>query len=64
MDDSKGRLAVEYLALLITHYVTESRDPEGAWQPVTLTAADLETMDQLDVDQLEDLVLRLRTPEQ
>ena len=58
-------LLVEFIMLLMTSFPRETMAPDSdTWAPATMTPEDVATMEDLDVDLLEDLVLRLKTPDQ
>ncbi len=54
----------EYVSFLVAHSLRESCAPDGEWRAESLTAADVLGMDELDLDLLEDLVLRERTADE
>ena len=64
-DPEHRALVLEYVRLLIASFPRESMAPgSDTWKSMTMTPDDIETMDDLDVDLLEDLVLHLKTPEE
>jgi hypothetical protein len=64
-DEGRAKRTREYMDVLIASFPREVQAPgTDEWEPVSLTPADFATMDQADIDALEDLVFRLRTPEQ
>lgn len=63
--EERAAKAREYMDVLIAAFPRQVCAPGSEeWAPVTMTTADIATMHQGDVDALEDLVLRIRTPEQ
>lgn len=57
--------AIRYLAVLVAAFPREEF-VDGAWQPVTVTAEDILAgrLDEADVDAMENLCLRIATPDQ
>lgn len=53
-----------YLRLLVAAFIRAVRDEQGEWVPVSIRLEDTFTMDERDVDELEYIVLRLKTPDQ
>lgn len=64
LPDEERPLWFRFIRLQVAAFIREMRDPDGAWQPVTISIDDTLTMDQRDVDELEYIVLRIKTPRQ
>lgn len=65
-DPEEGAKARAYLNVLVAAFPRQRCEPDGAWQPWTLTAANLtdDSVDELELDALENLVLRIVSPEE
>ena len=64
-DQPPGAAMREFTDLLIVAFPRSILAPGASeWEDVSMTLADMDTTDPRDIDAIEDLVLRLRTPEQ
>lgn len=65
-DPEEGQKARAYLGVLVAAFPRQRCEPDGEWRPWTLTAANItdDSVDELELDALENLVLRLVSPEE
>ena len=64
-DEDRAAKVREYMDVMIASFPRYVQAPDSEeWEPVTVKPENLPDMPQDDVDALEDIVFRLRTPEQ
>lgn len=66
IDPDEGKKARAYLGVLVAAFPRQRCEPGGEWQPWRLTAENTtdDSVDELELDALENLVLRLVSPEE
>lgn len=65
-DPDEGKKARAYLGVLVAAFPRQRCEPGGEWAPWTLTAESMtdDSVDELELDALENLVLRIVSPEE
>jgi hypothetical protein len=64
LPEEERPLWFRFTRLQVAAFLREIRDADGNWQPLNVSIDDTFTMDQRDVDELEYIVLRYKTPRQ
>lgn len=64
-DYQRKRLSRQHLDAMVAAFILESCDPgSDEWGPETLRPQDVALLDERDIDALEDVVLRLKSPQE